>query len=163
MEKGSVGVFHVVKDNHKCKVLLVRHGNGEKKWGLPGGGMHQGENPKEAAIRETKEETGLFIPDVSFVGGFGLKKSFGVVWLFESVLDEKNYRVANRWMSPDGREIEECGFFYIAEIKELEERSLIYSAQFGFIQWAFLPSEARPYFGNPSNSFLNLMPIELCF
>ncbi|MBU0527670.1 MAG: NUDIX hydrolase [Candidatus Micrarchaeota archaeon] len=47
------------------KVLLLRRENGT--WEFPGGGIEWGEDPQKAAIRETKEETGLDVQNVSFV------------------------------------------------------------------------------------------------
>ena len=45
------------------RFLLLRRSESDPShplwWGLPGGRMEQGENPLEAAIRETQEETGI--------------------------------------------------------------------------------------------------------
>ncbi len=50
----------VLKDD---KILLVKHAEGARHitgiYGLPGGGIDDGENAKEAALRELWEETGL--------------------------------------------------------------------------------------------------------
>ena len=56
-EKYIIGVVAIVLDQHK-RILLV-HRCDMDFWDLPGGGMEPGELPTEAAIRETKEETGL--------------------------------------------------------------------------------------------------------
>jgi putative (di)nucleoside polyphosphate hydrolase len=39
--------------------LLLCHVTGQRHWDLPKGGIHAGESPREAALRETREETGL--------------------------------------------------------------------------------------------------------
>lgn len=39
--------------------LLLCHVTGQRHWDLPKGGIHAGETPIEAALRETREETGL--------------------------------------------------------------------------------------------------------
>ena len=57
MAKFEVGVHAVVFDKEN-RILLV-HRRDMDLWDLPGGGMDDGEIPTEAAIRETKEETGL--------------------------------------------------------------------------------------------------------
>lgn len=44
---------------NKDKVLLVRSWLSDGRWHLPGGGAHKNENPKDAAIRELYEETGV--------------------------------------------------------------------------------------------------------
>lgn len=44
--------------NEEGHILLIKRAD-SKKWGLPAGGVDPNESAKEAAIRETKEETGL--------------------------------------------------------------------------------------------------------
>ncbi|MFA5946061.1 MAG: NUDIX hydrolase [Patescibacteria group bacterium] len=55
----SVGVL-IIQNN---KVLLVKHrkgaGNIEGIYGLPAGRIESGEDPKDTAVRELQEETGL--------------------------------------------------------------------------------------------------------
>ncbi|WP_462406124.1 NUDIX hydrolase [Gracilibacillus sp. Marseille-QA3620] len=54
--------------NEKQEILLLR---GPKRgWEMPGGQVEEGESLKEAAIRETKEETGIDIEILSFCGIF---------------------------------------------------------------------------------------------
>ncbi len=50
----------------KGKRLLLKRHNGI--WEFPGGGVEFGEHPKEAAIRETKEETGLRVKNAKLIG-----------------------------------------------------------------------------------------------
>ena len=51
----SCGVV-IVNDDHE---LLLCHVTGQNHWDLPKGGIDTGESPLQAALRETREETGL--------------------------------------------------------------------------------------------------------
>ncbi|MGL6108671.1 MAG: NUDIX domain-containing protein [Rubrivivax sp.] len=42
--------------------LLLCHVTGQDHWDLPKGGAHADESPLQAALRETREETGLDLP-----------------------------------------------------------------------------------------------------
>lgn len=53
--------------NEKREVLLQKRGD-SNKWGFPGGAIELGETPQMAAIRETKEETGLDVEVVRLIG-----------------------------------------------------------------------------------------------
>jgi len=52
------------------RVLLVRHVEGNN-WTTPGGMIEPYETPADAAVRETWEETGLFVELTRIVGVFG--------------------------------------------------------------------------------------------
>ena len=41
------------------KLLVLDNFLGRGNWGVPGGGLHKGEEPKTGALRELQEETGL--------------------------------------------------------------------------------------------------------
>jgi putative (di)nucleoside polyphosphate hydrolase len=47
--------------------LLLCHVTGQNHWDLPKGGIDSGESPQEAALRETREETGLRLPADSLI------------------------------------------------------------------------------------------------
>ena len=58
----------VVLDNKKILILRIQEGcGGAGRWDLPGGGIESNETPKEALIREIREETGLRIDESSIV------------------------------------------------------------------------------------------------
>lgn len=56
-------------ENSRGEVLLIQRGYGKEKgkWSLPGGFVDSGERSKDAARRETREETGLAVKIVSTV------------------------------------------------------------------------------------------------
>ena len=59
----------VVRDG---RVLLARRDRepGEGKWDLPGGFLEEGEEPLAGLQRELREETGLEVESVAFLGAF---------------------------------------------------------------------------------------------
>jgi ADP-ribose pyrophosphatase YjhB (NUDIX family) len=57
----------VVFNDSRDKILLTRRSD-NGRWCLPGGHFEAGESVAEAAVRETKEETGLDIEVVRLVG-----------------------------------------------------------------------------------------------
>ena len=56
----------VINDNNE--ILLIK--GPRRGWEMPGGQVEEGESLKEAAIRETKEETGIDIEVTKFCGIF---------------------------------------------------------------------------------------------
>ena len=63
MEKGII--VHSVIFNTKHEVLIIKRSKINdvlpEYWDIPGGTLEDGEDPKEGAIRETKEEANLII------------------------------------------------------------------------------------------------------
>ena len=60
--------------------LLLVHKTDNNRWALPGGGMDPGESIAQAAVRETKEETGI---DVEVTGVVGLYTNPGHVIAYD--------------------------------------------------------------------------------
>lgn len=58
-----------------ARELLLCHVTGQHHWDLPKGGIHAGESPLEAALRETQEETGLRLDGAALheLGRFGYR------------------------------------------------------------------------------------------
>ena len=65
------GVKCVLTDGDR--VLLVRHTYGNTEWDLPGGGIHKGEEPVEAARREMEEELGVQLENPRPLGQISLR------------------------------------------------------------------------------------------
>jgi 8-oxo-dGTP diphosphatase len=55
---------------HEGRVLMVRRRvkEGRLSWQFPAGEIESGESPEEAAVRETREETGLKVAAVKLLG-----------------------------------------------------------------------------------------------
>ena len=61
------GIVLYSSNGGKRRYLLLRHRDGGH-WSLPKGHIEPGESPEQAALRETREETG--ISDIEVVPGF---------------------------------------------------------------------------------------------
>jgi 8-oxo-dGTP diphosphatase len=76
----TIGVFTIILDP-QGQVLLC-HRRDLDIWNLPGGGMEPGELPTEAAIRETREETGLEVKIERLVGVYSKPNNNDLVFVF---------------------------------------------------------------------------------
>lgn len=72
LEERSAGAVIFRKENFTRKYLLLHYPAGH--WDFPKGGIDNNETPKETAIREVKEETG--ITDLNFITGFEERVSY---------------------------------------------------------------------------------------
>jgi 8-oxo-dGTP diphosphatase len=120
-------VIAVTKDNH---LLLVKRGvSPEKgKWSMPGGYIDYGEDPREAAVREVQEETGLNVRItrlIDVMGGDGLGGA-SIVIMFEA-------EVISGTLHPED-DAEEAVFFLASEVPMTEIASFT-STQFMLNKW----------------------------
>lgn len=75
-----VGAFAIILDDQGR--VLLSHRRDMDAWNLPGGGLEPGELPNEAAIRETREETGLQVAMERLVGVYGKEGGDELVFAF---------------------------------------------------------------------------------
>lgn len=104
--KKGVNVKLIIKSD-KGNVLLVKPSY-KKTWQFPGGGVEKHEDPKEALIREVREELGLRIAAEHFViAGTAFKRDYDHLFLIyeftETLSEDTVLKVA-------GDEIEGYGF-----------------------------------------------------
>jgi 8-oxo-dGTP diphosphatase len=110
---GKVSLRAVIEKDGK---VFVCRGIGDTVWQLPGGRMHEGEEPKEALARELKEE-------------LGVDASVGRPLFAQTVLHNKSQiwqlvlvylaAIGEQEMSIDPAETEESHWFSRQELKEL--------------------------------------------
>ncbi len=79
---------HAVITNSEGYVLLLKQTYGDKRWGLPGGGVEPGETIHEAIKRECYEEIGLDILVSAFTGLYYHKSFNSQVGIFKCELPE---------------------------------------------------------------------------
>lgn len=80
----TIRSFAVIFDN-KNRVLLS-HRRDLDIWNLPGGRLENGELPPEAAVRETREETGLKIKIKRLVGVYGKPHRDELIFVFTAIV-----------------------------------------------------------------------------
>jgi ADP-ribose pyrophosphatase len=72
---GAVAVAAFTKDNKIILTKQYRHPLGMMINDLPAGGIHVGETPKQAALRELEEETGYTTDKLTWIGRFNWNPS----------------------------------------------------------------------------------------
>ena len=103
------GVKCVVREGNA--VVFVRHSYGDRRqWELPGGGIKRGEDPRDTAAREAREELGLDLAQWRSLGsvesrGYGKRTT---VICFEA-------HSPHRALTVDPGEIEEARWFDLAD------------------------------------------------
>ena len=93
---------------HEGKILLTQREDFET-WILPGGGVNEGESLAQAALRETKEETGLDVELIRLVGIYSRLGSWspGYIVLFAAkpvsgeIIRQEGETIAVEWFAFD--------------------------------------------------------------
>lgn len=117
-----VGATVFVFDEKGRLLLLKRRDN--QCWGPPGGAVEPGEVVEEAAKRETLEETGLELGELSLYGVFSGEDQF--------------YRY------PNGDEVHNVTIVYLARVQGGEIQISAEHTDWGYFPPSEIPSEISP-------------------
>lgn len=122
--KKYVGIL--VRNGEKC-LLCKRNNEGSFPglWSLPAGKIEKNEKSKDAAIREFKEETDIYLEKekLEFRGllpRFSRDNTKVKGFMFVYEYDTKKPLIPDLENAVDGEEHTECGYFNWNEIKKLE-------------------------------------------
>lgn len=96
---------------YNSKILILKRKNTDF-WEFPGGGVEFGEHPEKTALRETKEETGLNVYNISFLGITSAvylkdgKQKHSVYIIYKGEVSSDSFvcsseHEAGRWITPD--------------------------------------------------------------
>ncbi len=109
-----LGVFAVILD-HSWRILLV-HQLSSSNWTLPGGGVHFGEAPLDALMREVREETGFEVVVTGLLGTHDnvYAPADGVRRHGVRLLYLAEHRGRSAWVPDD--EINEVAWFDVAHL-----------------------------------------------
>lgn len=114
------GLYFYLKKDERTRVvvrvgdeiLILKGWYGSNKWMLPGGGMHKGEEPAAAAVRELAEETGIIVEpeELQHISNGDVSDNYGLQYkyhLFTLVLParpestRRNYEIYDSdWRTP---------------------------------------------------------------
>ena len=98
-------------------VLIRRERAGERYWSFPGGGVRDGETPREAARREVHEELGLQV-----MPGRRLVRTSKQALFLARVSDEPQLRMRGHEIRRDGRRAYRPQWVPLRELPDLDVR-----------------------------------------
>lgn len=91
--------------------LMIRNSYGRGYWTFPGGRIGLRETPEHAARREAREEVGLDLGDLTFLGTYFSRRQYkrDTVYCFHASVPSSEHRI-------DGKEVSEAQWFPRGEI-----------------------------------------------
>jgi 8-oxo-dGTP pyrophosphatase MutT (NUDIX family) len=109
----------VVALDGEGRVLLIRQSYGSRDWVAPGGSLNRREDPVATAHRELAEETGCTLTHARKVAEL-LERPMGAYNVVHVVVGR-----AGGTLSPDGREVDEAGWFALDALPADASRHIV--------------------------------------
>ena len=133
----AAGVIPITTENGEIKILLVKSSLG---WEFPKGHVEEGETHLEAAIRETKEETGLTLRNIH--------PSFKHI---SKYFIRKNYATGEKLTTPEPKTVT----YFLGEVSSTDVKLSFEHDSYGW----FYPSEAlsKLFFGSKKEALIHAL------
>ena len=113
---GAVGIVAITDENKVVLVRQYRKAVEKELWEIPAGKIEIGENPKECAIRELKEETGYSADNIKLIHKFYTSAGFS---------NQKIYIYLAENLIQGERDLDEDEFLEVHEIDKDEVYNMI--------------------------------------
>ena len=113
---GAVGIVAITSENKVVLVRQYRKAVEKELWEIPAGKIEIGENPKECAIRELKEETGYSAENMKLIHKFYTSAGFS---------NQKIYIFLAENLIKGERDLDEDEFLEVHEIDKDEVYNMI--------------------------------------
>lgn len=113
---GAVGIVAITPENKVVLVRQYRKAVEKELWEIPAGKIEIGENPKECAIRELKEETGYSAENMKLIHKFYTSAGFS---------NQKIYIFLAENLIQGDRDLDEDEFLEVHEIDKDEVYNMI--------------------------------------
>ena len=113
---GAVGIVAITSENKVVLVRQYRKAVEKELWEIPAGKIEIGENPKECAIRELKEETGYSAENMKLIHKFYTSAGFS---------NQKIYIFLAENLIQGDRDLDEDEFLEVHEIDKDELYNMI--------------------------------------
>lgn len=113
---GAVGIVAITTENKVVLVRQYRKAVEKELWEIPAGKIEIGENPKECAIRELKEETGYSAENMKLIHKFYTSAGFS---------NQKIYIFLAENLIQGERDLDEDEFLEVHEIDKDEVYNMI--------------------------------------
>ncbi len=104
---------------HDGHWLMIRNTYGRGHWTFPGGKVERGEEPRDAAMREVREEVGIVLDDVRAIGDYYTTKQYkrDTVYCFVASVPSRDHLI-------DQGEIAEAKWIPFGEIPDLRSQAV---------------------------------------
>ena len=137
LHSGGAGVLPIFENGDVLLVRQYRYGVGRAVLEIPAGKLEEGEDPKEAALRELTEETGAKAEEIHFLGELILSPAY---------LGEITYIYAVRATEVGDQHLDEDEFLQVERLPFEEAYQMALDGRIADVKTALALLRAKPLF-----------------